>query len=200
MGEEKGRKMTPNRRGPSGVTGDVTALTARRRPARARTSDPVEETVHAVYQAHFGALAGWAAHLVGDVDLGHDMATDAFVRLLGHWEKVDQPRPWLYTTVANLVKDHWRKRGRERAAYDREFGGTDPETAVHRPDDWALRVSVRDAVESLPERLRSAVLLHYFGDLTVAEVARSLGKAEGTIKSDLYEARARLARTLESVR
>jgi RNA polymerase sigma-70 factor (ECF subfamily) len=159
----------------------------------------VEQTVHEVYLAHFGALAGWASHLVEDPDLGHDMATDAFVRLLSHWEGVDQPRPWLYTTVANLVKDHWRKRGRERAAYRRELSGADPDGAAHAPD-LALRVSVREAVESLPERLRSAVLLHYFGDLTVAQVARSLGKAEGTIKSDLYEARARLARTLESAR
>ncbi|GGK70285.1 RNA polymerase sigma factor [Ornithinimicrobium pekingense] len=159
----------------------------------------MEQTVHEVYLAHFGALAGWATHLVGDPDLGHDMATDAFVRLLAHWERVEQPRPWLYTTVANLVKDHWRKRGRERAAYQREASGVDPDGAAPS-HDLAQRVSVRDAVESLPERLRAAVLLHYFGDLTVAQVARSLGKAEGTVKSDLFEARARLARTLESAR
>ena len=153
-----------------------------------------------VYLAHFGRLSGWATHLVGDADLGHDMATEAFVRLLGSWDRVDQPRPWLYATVANLVKDHWRKRDRERAAYQRELAGADPARAVDHRHDLALRVSVRDAVESLPERLRLAVLLHYFGDLTVAQVARSLGKAEGTIKSDLYEARARLAQTLESAR
>lgn len=193
--------MTSNQTGASGVSGGVTALSTRRRPSRARSRDvdPVEQTVHEVYLAHFGALAGWASHLVEDPHLGHDLATDAFVRLLSHWEGVDQPRPWLYTTVANLVKDHWRKRGRERAAYQRELSGVDPDGAVHA-HDLALRVSVRDAVESLPERLRSAVLLHYFGDLTVAQVARSLGKAEGTVKSDLYEARARLARTLESAR
>ena len=72
------------------------------------------------------ALAGWATHLVGDRDLGHDMATDAFVRLINSWPGVDQPRPWLYTTVGNLVKDHWRKRGRERTAYQREFASVKP--------------------------------------------------------------------------
>lgn len=194
--------MTSNRSGTSGVSADVTALDARRGSAGApaTTGDPVERTVHQVYLAHFGALAGWAAHLVGDPDLGHDMATDAFVRLLGHWDRVDQPRPWLYTTVANLVKDHWRKRGRERAAYRREMAGADPTEEVTHRHDLALMISVREAVQSLPERLRDVVLLHYFGDLTVADVARSLGKAEGTVKSDLFEARARLARTLESAR
>lgn len=198
------RQITPNQDGPSGVSRDVTTIALERRPARTRTRAPredlLEATVHEVYRAHFGALAGWAGHLVGDPDLGHDMATDAFVRLLNSWESVDQPRPWLYTTVANLVKDHWRRRGRERAAYQRFQGGIDPDVAVAHGPDAATTISVRTAVQSLPERFRTAVLLHYFADLTVAEVARQLGKAEGTVKRDLHEARARLATTLEGAR
>ncbi|HBO54626.1 MAG TPA: RNA polymerase subunit sigma-24 [Janibacter terrae] len=168
--------------------------------ARGRGLDAAEAEVREVYLAHFGALAGWASHLVGDPDLGHDMATEAIVRLLRSWESVELARPWLYTTVGNLVKDHWRKRGRESAAYRRFQGGVDPEVGQASRVDPATVLSVRDAVESLPDRLRMAVLLHYFGDLTVAEVARQLGKAEGTIKSDLHEARRRLASTLEGVR
>ncbi|MFX0537088.1 sigma factor-like helix-turn-helix DNA-binding protein [Ornithinimicrobium sp. Y1847] len=56
--------------------------------------------------------------------------------------------------------------------------------------DRAVVLSVRAAVESLPERLRTAVLLHYFADLSVADVARQMSKAEGTITRDLHEARA----------
>lgn len=195
-------EVTPNRRRRSGVTADVTTIALEARAARPRSlvADDVEAAVHDVYLAHFGALAGWAAYLVGDRDLGHDMATDAFVRLLNSWEGVDQPRPWLYATVGNLVKDHWRKRGRERAAYIRFQGGVDPEVTVDQRPDPAVTLSVRAAVEALPERLRLAVLLHYFGDLTVAQVARQLGKADGTIKSDLHEARARLASALEGAR
>ncbi|WP_377536550.1 RNA polymerase sigma factor [Ornithinimicrobium tianjinense] len=183
------------------IMGDLTAVRERRRPAaRAAAFDVAESEVREVYLAHFGALAGWAAHLVGDPDLGHDMATEAFVRLLRSWESVELARPWLYTTVGNLVKDHWRKRGRESAAYRRFQGGVDPEVGQTSRVDPATVLTVRDAVESLPERLRMAVLLHYFGDLTVAEVARQLGKADGTIKSDLHEARRRLAVILEGVR
>ncbi len=160
----------------------------------------VEAAVHDVYRAHFGRLAGWAARLVGDRELGHDLATEAFVRLLRHWGTVDEPRPWLYTTVGNLVRDHWRKRGREAAAYERlQVGRTDPDVAVAGPD-LADVLSVREAVQSLPDRLRMAVLLYYYADLTVAQVARQLGKSEGAVKRDLYDARATLARTLEGAR
>lgn len=161
----------------------------------------VEAEVRQVYQAHFGRLAGWAASLVSDRDLGHDLAVEAFVRLMRHWSEVEDPRPWLYATVANLVKDHWRRRGREAAAYERLVAGRPdgPGTPAHVLDH-AEAMSVREAVESLPERLRIPVLLHYFADLSVAQVARQVGKAEGTIKRDLHDARARLALVLQEDR
>jgi RNA polymerase sigma-70 factor (ECF subfamily) len=55
-------------------------------------------------------------------------------------------------------------------------------------------------VERLPDRLRVPVLLHYYADMSVAEVAAALKKPEGTIKRMLYDARARLASWLEDGR
>lgn len=156
--------------------------------------------VRELYMAHFGMLAGWASHLVDDRDLGHDFATEAFVRLVQKFDDVQEPRAWLYATTGNLVRDHWRKRGREASAYQRYQGGVvNPDVATSGADP-AQVLSVRDAVESLPERQRMAVLLHYFADLTVGQVARELGRAEGTVKRDLFDARARLARLLEGAR
>lgn len=158
------------------------------------------DRVRELYMAHFGMLAGWASHLVGDHDLGHDLATEAFVRLVQHVDEVREPRAWLYATTGNLVRDHWRKRGREDAAYQRYQGvRVDPDVAAPGPDH-AQVMSVREALKLLPDRQRMAVLLHYFADLTVAQVARELGRAEGTVKRDLYDARARLAPVLESAR
>ena len=165
-----------------------------------RSTDPVEDAVREVFVAHYGQLAGWAAHLVGDRDLGHDMATEAFTRLLSHWHRVDDPRPWLFATAANLVRDHWRKRAREARAYERFQGGQPrPDQSAPGPDQAQL-LSVREAVETLPDRLRLPVLLFYFADLSVAEVARQVGRSEGAVKRDLYDARASLATMLEEAR
>ncbi|HET7303183.1 MAG TPA: sigma-70 family RNA polymerase sigma factor [Segeticoccus sp.] len=157
--------------------------------------------VRAVYDAHYGMLVGWTTKLVSDPDLAHDLVTEAFVRLLRNWGAVDEPRAWLYTTTANLVRDHWRKRGREAVAYERMEAGHSRSEAGDEPlVDPATRLTVRQAVESLPSRLRLPVLLHYYADLTVAQVARQLGKSEGTIKRDLYDARGRMAAWLEEAR
>ena len=143
--------------------------------ARARTD--VDAELREVYDAHYGRLAGWTNRLVGDPDLAHDLATEAFVK---------------------LVRDHWRKRGREHSAYLRHEGGA---PAEGRDDpDVATQVSVRTAVQSLPDRLRVAVLLYYFADLSVGSVATQLGKSEGAVKRDLFEARKSLAAMLEGAR
>jgi RNA polymerase sigma-70 factor (ECF subfamily) len=55
-------------------------------------------------------------------------------------------------------------------------------------------------VESLPRRLAQVVVLHYFADLPIAAIARELGIAPGTVKRDLYDARARLQTLLEDSR
>lgn len=167
--------------------------------ARGETSS--DAAVREVYDAHFGRLVGWTAKLVGDRDLAHDFATEAFIRLIKHWKDVSEPRPWLYTTVANQVRDHWRKRSRESAAYDKFAAGRPVDLDVASPEpDAATRMTVQDAVESLPTRLRMTVLLHYYADLSVAQVARELGKSEGAVKRDLYDGRKLLAAHLKDVR
>lgn len=148
-----------------------------------------DEAVREIYLAQYGRLAGWCANLVGDRELAHDFATEAFTRLLAKWQTVEDPRPWLYMTVTNLVRDHWRKTGRERRALTRM-------TAAPQTQE-AYDPTIRDLVERLPDRLRSVVLLHYYADLPVAEVAAALGKAEGSVKRSLYDARQRLLVTLE---
>jgi RNA polymerase sigma-70 factor (ECF subfamily) len=105
---------------------------------------------------------------------------------------VEEPTGFLYVTAANLVRDHWRRLERERRAL-RHAGR---EEAVKQQPDAADDPSVRIMVESLPERLRDPVLLYYFADLPVREVAVRLGRNEGTVKSDLHAARELLRATL----
>lgn len=164
-------------------------------PSRDRAD--LEAAVREIYDVHYARLAGWTARLVGDPDLAHDLATEAFLKLYREFRRVDDPRPWLYTVTANLVRDHWRKRGREAAAYQRHEAGRADFTA---DPDHATTLTVRDAVLALPDRLRVVVMLHYFADLPVSTVARQLDKAEGTVKRDLFDARQRMAQMLGETR
>lgn len=145
-----------------------------------------DDAARALWAEHYPRLAGWCASLVGDVDTAHDIAADSFERLLGRWSGVDDPRAYLYVIATNRVRDHWRKQRR-----DRELAGrlrpTEHETTSQAVDPW-----LKDLVMQLPDRLRRPVLLHYYADLPVAEVARALHRPVGTIKRALFEGRAKL--------
>lgn len=167
----------------------VTAGTPRSQGVAAGAAAAREDAARTLWNEHYGQLAGWCASLVGDRDAAHDIASEAFTRLLSRWLTVNDPKGYLYVTATNLVRDRWRREQRDRKLQTRLEETTPVATS---PRD----ISVRDAVERLPERLRTPVLLHYYADLSVAEVSTALKKPQGTIKRMLYDARARLHESL----
>ncbi|MFJ4688089.1 RNA polymerase sigma factor [Streptomyces sp. NPDC091377] len=130
-------------------------------------------------------LAGWCRRLVDDDETAHEIASEAFTRLWARWAKVEEPRGFLYVTAANIVRDHWRKLERERRAVRRATN----EAAVRPPHTEPADPSVRLLVQSLPERLRVPILLHYYADMPIREVSALTGRKEGTVKADLHAAR-----------
>ena len=144
-----------------------------------------------LFTVHYPKLAGWVRRLVDDDETAHEIASEAFVRLLSKWtspDKLESPQSYLYMIATNLVRDHWRKMERERRAISKAAAGTDPEPWA----DPAQDVDIRDLLAALPARLREPFLLHYYAGFGVKEISVQLKRPEGTIKADLYHARARL--------
>jgi RNA polymerase sigma-70 factor, ECF subfamily len=158
--------------------------------ARLRASD--HEAVEELFNACYPRLAGWVRRLVDDDETAHEIASEAFTRLLSRWTGLDNPQSYLYMIATNLVRDHWRRTGRERNAI-RVMTAAGPADPAYHP---AQDVDVRALIQALPERLRSPFLLHYYGGFGLKEVAVMLGRPEGTIKADLFNARARLKAAL----
>ena len=165
----------------------------------ARQGNPVgrlqtvdRDAAEELFSACYPRLAGWVRRLVDDDDTAHEIASEAFTRLLARWSALDNPQSYLYMIATNLIRDHWRKSGRERRAI-RTLTAAAPHDPVYHP---AQDVDVRALIEDLPARLRSAFLLHYYAGFAVREVAAMMGRPEGTIKADLHHARARLKSAL----
>jgi RNA polymerase sigma-70 factor (sigma-E family) len=133
--------------------------------------------------------------LCGDWHRADDVAQEALVRLYVAWPRVIR-RESLYAyarqTMVRLLADHARRPWR------REVSNIHLADTVIRPQASASdrvndRVELVRALQSLSARRRSCIVLRYFSDLSVAEVARILGCAEGTVKSQT-------ARGLEDLR
>lgn len=148
-----------------------------------------EEAFAAFYAETAGPLGGYLYRLVGDADVAADLVQESFVRLFTRWITVREPKPYLYHVATNLARNTWADRQRTQRFLHHPLGGR-PATVD------AVDLSVADAVSRLPARYREVVLLHYYADLTIADVARATRRPPGTVKRMLMEARNRLAGTL----
>ncbi len=157
-----------------------------------------ESALGEIYDRFSAFVFGLALRVTGDRTAAEDVAQDVFVSL---WDKPERFNPargsmraYLGTLTHRRAVDLIR---REEARRRRETKTTAEPTPVTTVDDTALAGltsdAVRSAVASLPRAQREAVELAYFHGQTYRQVALALGIPEGTAKSRLRLALARIA-------
>ena len=159
---------------------------ARAEPLPVAHADTSAAAFTAFYNEHFRSVSGYAQSLTGDPAAAADVAQEAFTRLFMRWNRVRDPRTWVFFVATNLTRDHWRRAARERRLTDALGPAASADVPAYDP--W-----LSDLVQRLPERLRQPVLLHYYADLPIEDVARLMRRPVGTIKQRLHQARQQLA-------
>lgn len=105
-------------------------------------------------------------------------------------------KTWLYGIAAHKCTDHLRMRyqddRREEAAVFLETQRPNEHHAVE------LKESIRAALSHLPEPQREVLELYYYAELTLAEVAKALGRNVNTVKYQFYQAHTRVAQELKN--
>ena len=110
---------------------------------------------------------------------------------------------WLYRLVVNACVDRSRKRRGHVVGLDPEILDTVPSAAPSREDAVVteeVAASVQRAIAALPRKLRAAILLRYFEDLSYADIAAALNCSIGTVASRLSRGHRLLAKKLTFVR
>lgn len=156
------------------------------------SEDDLEYT--ALFHTEYARMVRTVFLVIHDHGHAEEIAQDAFVQLLGHWSTIrgyDQPAAWV-RRVAIRMAVRALKRERMRSFLERR-SSTEPDTFVDLPTSQA---EVLAAVRMLPTNQRVAVVLHYFEDRPVADIADALGCAPATARVHLHKARQRLALVL----
>lgn len=128
-----------------------------------------------------------------------DAVQEAFVRAYQALDRFNTEQSfgaWLSRIVANTSLDIARRR-KVRTTEELHDSFADPFRDPGESDE--LRQRLNDALQTLPERMRSVLVLHDVEGFAHAEIGRMLGIPEGTARSDLHHARLRLRGLLQNL-
>lgn len=139
-------------------------------------------------------LVAYAALLVGRDGDAEDLVHDAIVKVFSRprgLSTVSEAEAYVRSAMPSIVIDRARSAASRRRALSRGF-----ERAA-RPPDLDAGLDVRRALRELSPRVQVCVVLRFFDDLTVPQIAQQLGLAEGSVKRYLHDAMAVLAPLLD---
>jgi RNA polymerase sigma factor (sigma-70 family) len=144
------------------------------------SSEP--QALEAVYRASWLALTRLAYLLVGDRGEAEDIVQTVFTTAVKRWDAIGEPTAYLRRAVVNRANDAHRRSYRNAATGD----GITASIGEPEVDElWSL-------VSGLPVPQRAVVVLRFYEDLTLADIATLLGRPASTVRSDLRRALTKL--------
>lgn len=152
-----------------------------------------EGSVDELFERHYVAIVRALAVAFDDVEGAADAVQEAFIEADRRWRTVgqyDDPAVWVRRVAINRLSNGRRNRLRRGAI----LAAVRPVPQQDLTDDL---LDLRAAIDALPEKMRLAVCLHHVAGIPIADVAATLGVSEGTVKSNLHDARLRLRAEME---
>ena len=155
-------------------------------------------------ERHHAPLLGYLYRLTGgDRPLAEDLVQETFLRVLRsirQYHPAQRFKPWLYAIATNLTRDHFKRADTRRT--DPIQTGTLSLPDPHQPEPTFLAHDdarqVIAALAHLPDPQREAIILRYYQDLSLAEIAETLNIPLGTVKSRLSIGLQKLRELLEN--
>lgn len=155
-----------------------------------------------VYETVFPVIIRVVHRITGDLDVAEELCQEAFIRYyarIDQFPDADQAKYWLIRVSKNLALNAAKRSSRERRAYERV--GHEPRRVQKEGEQLVLRAEsqqrVQQALEQLPEKLKTVLILKEYGGLSYREIGKSLGISEGNVKVRVFRARERLASLLK---
>ena len=155
----------------------------------------------ALVSRHYDLMFKVAFKWCGSKEDAEDIAQDVCVRLgqaIAKYDGEARFTTWLYRVVLNATRDHQRKQEtnlKKLADFAREPSAHDAASLDFEAENDALDNLWR-AVRLLPPRQCDAVMLVFAEDMTHGEAAKVMGCAEGTVSSNIHDAKKKLKELL----
>lgn len=160
-----------------------------------------KEAFEELYRRYGGPIASYLCRCLGDVHEAEELCQETFARVWLRAAQCDVSRArfraWLYQIATNLVRSRWRRARRSPIVSLPEPPETDREDASQAgsgdlPGSSLMKEQtariLEDAVKELKADHRIIIILKYFENMKIREIAPLVGCSEGTVKSRLHHA------------
>ena len=152
------------------------------------------------FLSHYDGLVRSLTAITGDRERADDCVQEAFIRAFARWRRIrryDNPATWVRRVAINLSRDVSKAEKRRRRREDNDRLHED-HAAASPADAVAADLYLVDLLQRLTPQQRAVAALFYVEDISVAEIAESLGLTAGAVKFHLNKARASLKSMFES--
>lgn len=149
------------------------------------------EAFRAIVEQYRNALFGTAFLIVRDYQMTEDAVQETVLKMWKHLPGLrvrGSIKPWLLRIVVNEVKQQLRKKSVPTVPLEQASELTDDHDADEILINSENHQILRRAILTLPPEQKEAVVLRYFADLTIPEIAIAMSAREGTVKSRLSRA------------
>jgi RNA polymerase sigma factor (sigma-70 family) len=153
---------------------------------------------------HYEPLMRYLQRLAGP-QVAEELHQQTWLSVLDHIDRFDAGtvgggfKSWLFRIATNKANDHWRSRGREKAAKEGLKLVTDDELphAGHRLEGTEQEHKLRRAIEQLPEAQRQVLMLRYYSNMKFVDIAKMLGCPLNTALGRVHKAMIKLRAMME---
>lgn len=157
-----------------------------------------EETAFDLFvQKYYKEILTYCGYHCMDKAYAEDITQETFVRFFTNLSKYrykGKTKNYLYTIAGNLCKDYFKKI-KETPVKESELSSK-IESATHPMEDVLNKLTVECALKQLPDELREIVILHYFQELKLTEIADILQISLSLVKYRLKQAKKQLEKLL----
>ena len=163
-----------------------------------------------LYDKYYSQILGYVLKRTASIEVTQDITSEVFFKALKslqkfHWKGVPFSA-WLYRVANNEIANHFRKNGRRQLELDKisnSIAYSEPssesellaaEAELKKHEDFLV---LHENIAKLPVRYQEVVVLRYFENKRIHEIAGILGKREGTVKSLLHRCLEKLRKSME---
>ncbi len=164
------------------------------------------ETKQLIYESHFEHVYRLALYITHDKAAAKEVTQEAFTKAFEKYHQLKDPSKiaaWIKTITLNTARSHFSKEKKVISLDIEKINYIQNQFSNDQANDFTYQMGLEEelseAIQTLPEDFQDAIILKYYHDLEISEIAKITEVSEGTVKSRLYRARNRLKKELKDI-